>query len=114
MAAISSPKAWDYGATGMLMCCLECKLIDVPELGYYTTNKPPQGEILLRGPAVTSGYLNRDEETKELIDQDGWLKTGDIGQFDKRGLLRVFDRKKNLVKTLNGEYIAIEKVVSFH
>jgi long-chain acyl-CoA synthetase len=110
MAAISTPGAWDWGATGPLVSCIEAKLVDVPELGYFVTNKPPQGEVLLRGPSITSGYLNREEETAELLDENGWMKTGDIGEFDKRGLLRIFDRKKNLVKTLNGEYIAIEKV----
>jgi long-chain acyl-CoA synthetase len=64
----------------------------------------------LRGPSITSGYLNRDEETAALFDDEGWLKTGDIGQFDERGCLKIIDRVKNLVKTLNGEYIAIEKV----
>jgi long-chain acyl-CoA synthetase len=89
---------------------MEAKLVDVPELGYFVSNDPPQGEVLLRGPSVTAGYLNREDETAELFDDNGWMKTGDIGEFNKRGLLRIFDRKKNLVKTLNGEYIAIEKV----
>lgn len=86
--------------------------MDVPDLGYFTSNKPSQGEVLLRGPCISSGYLNRDEETAALFDADGWLKTGDIGQFDERGCLKIIDRVKNLVKTLNGEYIAIEKVTS--
>lgn len=90
---------------------MEAKLVDVPELGYLTSNNPPQGEVWLRGPCVTSGYLNRDEETTQLFDKDGWLKTGDIGEFDKHGMLKVFDRVKNLVKNLNGEYIALEKVI---
>jgi long-chain acyl-CoA synthetase len=90
--------------------CIEAKLVDVPELGYFTSNNPPQGEVWLRGPCITSGYLNRDEETAELFGKDGWLKTGDIGEFSERGTLKIFDRVKNLVKTLNGEYISIEKV----
>jgi long-chain acyl-CoA synthetase len=73
-------------------------------------NDPPQGEVWLRGPSMTAGYLDRDEETAALFDPNGWLKTGDIGEFDKHGLVRIIDRVKNLVKTLNGEYIAIEKV----
>ncbi|TKA75887.1 hypothetical protein B0A49_03235 [Cryomyces minteri] len=52
--------------------------------------------------------------TKESFTDDGWFKTGDIGEFDKRGHLRIIDRKKNLVKTLNGEYIALEKLESIY
>ena len=81
-----------------------------PELGYFTSNNPPQGELWLRGPCVTSGYLNREEETAKLFDKDGWLKTGDIGEFNNNGMLKIIDRVKNIVKTLKGEYIALEKV----
>lgn len=114
MGALSNPATWEYGYTGGMETCVECKLVDVPELGYYVTNDPPQGEVLLRGPSITSGYLNRPEETAALFDENGWMKTGDIGQFDKRGCLKIIDRVKNLVKTLNGEYIAIEKVRPTH
>ena len=110
MGALSNPASWKYGYTGALETCVEAKLVDVPELGYFVDNDPPQGEVWLRGPSMTSGYLDRDEETAALLDPNGWLKTGDIGEFDKHGLLRIIDRVKNLVKTLNGEYIAIEKV----
>jgi len=110
MGALSTPSVWQFGYTGALETCVEAKLVDVPDLGYFVTNDPPQGEVWLRGPCITSGYLDRDDETKALLDQNGWLKTGDIGQFDKIGQLKIIDRVKNLVKTLNGEYIAIEKV----
>jgi long-chain acyl-CoA synthetase len=112
MGALSDPGCWKYGYSGQLETCVEAKLVDVPELGYFVTNDPPQGEILLRGPNITSGYLDRDEETAALFDEHGWLRTGDIGQFNSEGLLKIIDRVKNLVKTLNGEYIAIEKVMS--
>jgi hypothetical protein len=111
MGAISTPASWVPGTVGALEACVECKLIDAPDLGYFTSTIPPQGQILLRGPCVTSGYLNREKETEELFDKDGWLRTGDIGEFDSYGRLRIIDRVKNLVKTLNGEYIALEKVL---
>ena len=110
MATLSNPAVWDYGYAGPLEICIEAKLVDVPELGYYSSNKPPQGELLLRGPSVTSGYLDRDEETLAVFDENGWFKTGDVAEVNERGLFKIIDRVKNLVKTLNGEYIALEKV----
>lgn len=56
------------------------------------------------------GYYENDEETKAVFTADRWYKTGDIGEWDTDGHLKIIDRKKNLVKTLNGEYIALEKV----
>lgn len=110
MGSFSTPSAWVYGASGPLESCIEAKLVDVPELGYFVDNCPPQGQILLRGPCITSGYLNREQENKQLFDKDEWLKTGDIGELNEQGMLKVIDRVKNLAKTLNGEYVAIEKV----
>lgn len=63
------------------------------------------GEVLVRGPAVMAGYKNRPEETAETI-VDGWLKTGDIGYLDADGFLTITDRKKDLIKTSSGEYVA--------
>jgi long-chain acyl-CoA synthetase len=64
------------------------------------------GEILVRGPLTTPGYLNRPDLTDALIDADGWLRTGDIGTIDADGFLSVTDRKKELIITAGGENIA--------
>ncbi|EXJ83095.1 long-chain acyl-CoA synthetase [Capronia coronata CBS 617.96] len=112
MGAIQDPLAWDPHALGDIPGCIEIKLVDFPDAGYYSTNKPPQGEIWIRGPSVTEGYWQNEQETREAITDDGWFKTGDIGEFNANGHLRIIDRKKNLVKTLNGEYIALEKLES--
>ena len=72
-------------------------------------NGRPTGEILVRGPQMMECYLGDEKATADAF-QYGWFKTGDIGEFDKHGNLRIIDRKKNLVKTQNGEYIALEKV----
>lgn len=112
MGAIQDPLAWDPHALGDIPGSIEIKLVDFPDAGYYSTNKPPQGEIWIRGPSVTEGYWDNEQETKEAITEDGWFKTGDIGEFNANGHLKIIDRKKNLVKTLNGEYIALEKLES--
>lgn len=63
------------------------------------------GEILVRGPAVMAGYNDRPKETTQAI-VDGWLRTGDIGHLDTDGFLTITDRKKDLIKTSGGEYVA--------
>ena len=75
------------------------------------------GEILVRGPLTTPGYLNRPDLTADLIDADGWLHTGDIGKLDEDGFLSVVDRKKELIITAGGENIApaaIESLLVAH
>ncbi|KAH7121221.1 hypothetical protein B0J11DRAFT_491218 [Dendryphion nanum] len=114
MGAIMDPLAWTDQALGEIPGAIEIKLVDFADAGYFSTNKPPQGEIWIRGASVTDGYLDLEGETKEAYTEDGWFKTGDIGEFDGKGQLRIVDRKKNLVKTLHGEYIALEKLESVY
>src|ERR1700743_2087941 len=114
MGALNDPTEWTAGAIGSLPGSIEVKLVDFPDAGYHASNKPPQGEIWIRGGSVMSGYYQNDEETKLALSEDGWFRTGDIGEFDRNGHLRIIDRKKNLVKTLNGEYIALEKLESVY
>ncbi|KAF2748751.1 acetyl-CoA synthetase-like protein [Sporormia fimetaria CBS 119925] len=114
MGALMDPLAWTDQALGEMPVSIEMKLVDFADAGYFTNSKPPQGEIWIRGGSVTSGYLELESETKEAYTEDGWFKTGDIGEFDNKGQLRIIDRKKNLVKTLTGEYIALEKLESVY
>ncbi|GAB3111879.1 AMP-dependent synthetase/ligase [Janibacter alkaliphilus] len=64
------------------------------------------GEVLVRGPGVMQGYHNKPEATAEVLTEDGWFHSGDIGEIDDRGFVRITDRKKDLFKTSNGKYVA--------
>ncbi|GMM34776.1 long-chain fatty acid-CoA ligase [Saccharomycopsis crataegensis] len=109
---VVSPRRFEYGVAGCLSAAIKVKLVDVEDLGYFAKND--QGEIWIQGAPVLKEYFKNPEETKKAVTEDGWFQTGDIGEWTATGQLRVIDRKKNLVKTLNGEYIALEKIESIY
>jgi long-chain acyl-CoA synthetase len=91
-------------------CCL--KLVDVPEMEYYASHG--QGEVCVKGATIFKGYFKDPERTKEAVDKDGWLHTGDIGAWLPNGTLKIIDRKKHIFKLSQGEYIAPEKVENIY
>lgn len=96
------------GHVGPPLASAVIKLKDIPEMDYYVAEG--KGEILAKGPAVTEGYYKNELETKMLFDEDGWLKTGDVGCWTEQGTLQIIDRKKNIFKLSQGEYVAAEKL----
>lgn len=102
---------FDTGNVGPPVSCCEVKLISAPEMGYSVDDKPlPRGEICVRGTSIFQGYFRDEEKTRETFLADGWMKTGDIGSLDKRGRISVIDRRKNIFKLSQGEYVAPEKL----
>ncbi len=77
-----------------------------PIIDGTTVKIAEDGEILVKGPNVMLGYYNKPELTKEVIDHDGWLHTGDIGKFEEGKYLKITDRKKEIFKTSGGKYVA--------
>ncbi|XP_046839052.1 long-chain-fatty-acid--CoA ligase 5-like [Xenia sp. Carnegie-2017] len=96
------------GHVGPPLPCNMVKLVDVPDMDYYA--KDGAGEVCYKGPNIFQGYLYDEEKTKEAFDEDGWLHSGDIGKWLPSGTLKIVDRKKNIFKLAQGEYIAPEKV----
>lgn len=111
-ACVLETAHFEIGVAGNLVGSITAKLVDVEELGYFAKNN--QGELWIKGDSVMKEYFENPEETKAVITEDGWFKTGDIVEFTATGQVRIIDRKKNLVKTLNGEYIALEKLESIY
>ena len=83
-----------YQSVGLPVPSTEIKLRDVVDAGYLASNTPSQGEICIRGPSVLNGYYKRPDlnSDENIFTKDGWLRTGDIGQWNADGTISVIDR----------------------
>jgi len=107
------------GTTGGVQNTTELKLVDLPEYGYLSTDvnpitgvPEPRGEICFRGDTVFKGYFKNIEETRKILDEDGWLHSGDVGVIltGSGNSIKIIDRAKSLFKLSQGEYVAPDKV----
>ncbi|CAH8669449.1 unnamed protein product [Schistosoma rodhaini] len=101
------------GHVGALIPGISAKLVDVPYMG-ISVEKMKMGEVCVKGLNCTQGYYGDEESTRQLIDKDGWLHTGDIGTWTKEGSLKIVDRCKNIFKLSQGEYIAPERLENIY
>lgn len=92
-SSLNRPHAYRFGTVGWTFPETEVKIAE-------------DGEILLKGPGIMDGYHDLPEATAEALEADGWFHTGDIGELDAEGFLRITDRKKDMFKTSQGKYVA--------
>jgi long-chain acyl-CoA synthetase len=95
--AVNGPGRWKLGAVGKILPGVEVRIA-------------PDGEIQTRGPHIMKGYFGRPEATAEVIDREGWFSTGDIGEVDAEGFLKITDRKKDLIVLSGGKKAAPQPI----
>ena len=98
----------EFGHVGGPTLGIEFKLVDIPEMEYWSADN--RGEVCVRGDSVFRGYFKNEEATAATIDKDGWNHTGDVGMLLPNGALKLIDRKKNIFKLQQGEYISPERI----
>ena len=96
---VNRPDNYKFGTVGLVLTGTEAKIAE-------------DGEVMIKGPGIMDGYHNLPEQTAEALTEDGWLHTGDIGEIDEEGFLKITDRKKDLFKTSGGKYIAPSAIES--
>ncbi|KAJ3683080.1 hypothetical protein LUZ60_013307 [Juncus effusus] len=101
------------GTVGPPLQNIEVRLESVPEMEYNALGNPPRGEICIRGKTLFSGYYKRDDLQAEVL-IDGWFHTGDIGEWQPDGSMKIIDRKKNIFKLSQGEYVAVENLENIY
>ena len=94
--AVNNPEAYEVGSVGKPLANVECRIA-------------ADGELLVRGPSIFKGYWQNPQETANAFEGD-WFKTGDIGEIDSQGFLRITDRKKDLIKTSGGKFVAPQPI----
>ncbi|KAL2258006.1 hypothetical protein VTK26DRAFT_8847 [Humicola hyalothermophila] len=111
VGTVQLPGDFTTGNIGPPCPSVELCIESVPEYEYTVEDKPnPRGELLMRGPIIFKEYFRNPEETAKAIEADGWFHTGDIVEVDSLGRFKIIDRKKNVLKLAQGEYISPERI----
>eukprot|EP00771_Trimastix_marina_P003964 gnl/Trimastix_PCT/687.p1 GENE.gnl/Trimastix_PCT/687~~gnl/Trimastix_PCT/687.p1 ORF type:complete len:614 (+),score=148.89 gnl/Trimastix_PCT/687:342-2183(+) len=109
---------YSFGTVGIPYHYSEVKLVDLPDMDYLTTDRPhPRGEIYCRGPQCFVGYYKDPAKSAEVLTPDGWVRTGDVGQWIPGPFgptLKIIDRVKNVFKLSRGEFICAERIESVY
>ena len=92
-ASVNRPHKYRFGTVGLPLPTIEAKTAD-------------DGELLLRGPTIFAGYYKNEEATREVLSEDGWLRTGDVAEIDADGFIKITDRKKDILVTAGGKKVA--------
>ena len=112
---MTAEKDLTNGNVGVPFHSIQCYLKDWEEGGYRSTDKPnPRGEIVIGGDTIAAGYYQMPSQTEEAfkVDENGirWFESGDIGEMLPNGTMKIIDRKKDLSKLANGEFVSLGKV----
>ncbi|CAA2996828.1 long chain acyl- synthetase 4-like [Olea europaea subsp. europaea] len=111
---VSIPDEMDMlGTVGPPVPNVDVRLESVPEMNYDALSSTPRGEVCIRGDTLFSGYFKREDLTNEVL-INGWFHTGDIGEWQPNGSLKIIDRKKNIFKLSQGEYVAVENLENIY
>ena len=105
--AYGSTEAGGITTNGYIHSGVNWKLIDVPEMDYYSTDIPnPRGELIIKTKELITGYYKDKENNSKNFTSDGWYKTGDIVEKLQSGEIKIIDRKSNIIKLSNGEFVS--------
>ena len=107
---------WDREGNnvGGVLPCARMQLRDCPSLNFFTESNPPVGEIYIKGNSVFKGYYKQPDLTKQIIDEEGWLRVGDIGVLNPNGSVSLVDRVQDMKKLQNGQFISPQKLESVY
>lgn len=110
----SHPSDPSAGHIGGPIPIVKLRLRDIPELECYHTDRPPKGELQVKGPNCFKGYFRNPKMTAEAFDGEGWVNSGDVAVIYPNGSIQIIDRVKNLFKLAQGVFIAPEKLENIY